>query len=120
MSFAFFGREIQPDLYLIPFDPYRIHGNLQFGSGVVEPGSFFDAEPPGMPGTGNGALFVHVACRERGSLMRAEVIDGSVISLIQEYGNHQSFHMECTAFPFRNVSDFGNRMICEHRNAFVD
>ena len=50
-----------------------------------------------------------MAGSQRGSHVRAHVIDGVIVSLIEKDGNDLVFYLKSQGLPFRYFTDAGNR-----------
>jgi len=73
-----------------------------FGAGVVEPGPFLDAEPPGVPGAGDRAV-LNVTAGKRGPHVHADVVDGAVLAIDEKHRDHAVSHLIRPPFPFGNL-----------------
>lgn len=88
-------------------DADGVGGAADFGLGGVGPGAVLQAEFPGVPGAHDLALF-HVATRQRGSLVGAEVADGEVLSLRKEQANHRPLHRDRLSAVLGQVAHLGH------------
>ena len=75
--------------------------------GVVAPFSVMDAKAPGVPGTGDDALF-EIAASKRGPHVRTEVVDGGEFSPFIEDGHHAAIDRVGLSLANGDVADFGD------------
>src|SRR5262249_34332123 len=71
------------------------------GLGIVHPQAIADAELPGVPGA-NDIVAIDIPVSQRCPHMRATIVDGVVVSIPQEDGNHPAIYRKCPALPFSN------------------
>jgi hypothetical protein len=99
----FFGRDFNLDI--VSLDPH-LEG-VDLDSRVVAPFAVVDAEPPGVPGTGDDSL-LDVAAGQRRAHVRAEIVDGKERTSLVEYRHHPTVDSEGAAGTFGNVANLGD------------
>ena len=105
------------NLNLIVDDAHFVGGDLE--TRVVAPGSILDRKPPGMPGARNGAALVDLARAKRGAHMRAEIVDGEILTMVDENCHQVLADLERTALPFSNGVNSGDGDIVRHARELV-
>src|SRR5262249_49411129 len=89
------------NLNFVPLDPDWITADLD--PRIIRPHAVGDAKAPGVPRAGHDA-FIQVAAAEGGTHVRAHVVDGKVLALIQKNRNELFGHFAGPAFAFGNVA----------------
>lgn len=109
--FGVFGNT---DLDLVIENADFVFADVELGLGTVEPGSFPNAEFPGVPGADDTAV-LDVTGRERCSHVGTDVVDGGVVIVDEEEGDESALDAEGAAFACGDIADFGDGFKIGHR-----
>jgi hypothetical protein len=99
------------DQHVIAFD-FDIE-TVDLGSWIVFPRSVLDAEPPGVPGTGDGILF-EVSLGQRRSHVGTEIIDRMPRVALAKNGHHPAINRHRAALTILEIGDFSDNFIFAH------
>src|SRR5262249_9026933 len=86
-----------------------------FDPAIVHPGAIFQPKMPGMPGTGDDAVF-HPSRAERGAHVRTAIVDGEVLAVMQEQGDEVPAHDDGLPIAFLYLANSANGVILCHEH----
>ncbi len=106
-----FGLFLLPDEHLIAFD-FDLKA-VNASSGVVLPGTIFDAEPPRVPRAGH-RIFLEVAFGQRSPHVRTKIINCVPLLAAAKNGDHAAIDRHRSALALFEIADFSDHFKFAH------